>query len=69
MFLLVMDFVIGNFTAGIDSFLEFGLLTDIVLKDQIVVYDNEKQRIGWKPFDCKFLFLLQLKFNNISEVI
>lgn len=25
---------------------------DIVLKDQLVVYDNESQRIGWKPFNC-----------------
>lgn len=31
----------------------FGLLTDIVLVDQLVVYDIDKQRVGWKPFDCK----------------
>jgi hypothetical protein len=31
-----------------------GLLTDIVLQDQLIVYDNEKQRVGWKPFDCKY---------------
>lgn len=33
-------------------------MTDIVLKDQLVVYDNEKQRLGWKPYDCKALSLL-----------
>jgi len=35
-------------------------LTDIVLKDQLVVYDNEKQRLGWKPYDCKCSFLSAL---------
>jgi hypothetical protein len=28
------------------------ILGDIVLKDQLVVYDNDLQRIGWKPFNC-----------------
>lgn len=31
--------------------------TDIVLKDQLVVYDNDNQRLGWKPYDCKCSFL------------
>lgn len=33
-------------------------MTDIVLKDQLVVYDNDLQRIGWKPFNCKYLEFL-----------
>ncbi|CAM6048421.1 unnamed protein product [Sphagnum compactum] len=28
------------------------LLGDIVLQNQIIVYDNEKHRLGWKNFDC-----------------
>jgi hypothetical protein len=31
---------------------DFTIFGDIVLKDQLVVYDNEKQRLGWKPYDC-----------------
>jgi len=36
-----------------------GLLTDIVLKDQLIVYDNDQLRVGWKPFDCKHLSLFR----------
>ncbi|CAK9226439.1 unnamed protein product [Sphagnum troendelagicum] len=28
------------------------LLGDIVLQNQIIVYDNEKHQLGWKNFDC-----------------
>lgn len=28
------------------------LLGDIVLQNQIIVYDNEKHQLGWKDFDC-----------------
>ncbi|KAK4773631.1 hypothetical protein SAY87_028650 [Trapa incisa] len=28
------------------------LIGDIVLKDKIIVYDLDKQRIGWKNYDC-----------------
>lgn len=37
-------------------------LTDLVLKDKIVVYDLAHQRIGWANYDCKFtreILLLQ----------
>ncbi|KAG0571210.1 hypothetical protein M758_6G210100 [Ceratodon purpureus] len=30
----------------------YTIFGDIVLKDQLVVYDNDNQRVGWKPFDC-----------------
>lgn len=36
------------------SFLVYHLVADNVLKDQLVVYDNVNNRIGWKNFDCKF---------------
>jgi len=28
------------------------LLTDISLQDKIVIYDNEKQQIGWASAKC-----------------
>jgi hypothetical protein len=31
---------------------QYTILGDIVLQDQLVVYDIDKQRVGWKPFDC-----------------
>lgn len=30
------------------------VLTDLVLKDKIIVYDLAGQRIGWANYDCKF---------------
>ncbi|KAG0585599.1 hypothetical protein KC19_2G024200 [Ceratodon purpureus] len=30
----------------------YTLFGDIVLKDQLVVYDNTNQILGWKPFNC-----------------
>ena len=33
---------------------QFCCCADIVLKDKIVVYDLENQRIGWVDYDCKF---------------
>jgi hypothetical protein len=29
------------------------MMPDIVLKDKLVVYDNERGQIGWKSYDCK----------------
>ena len=28
------------------------ILTDISMQDRVVIYDNEKQRIGWMPANC-----------------
>jgi len=41
--------------AKTDSIWKWFVVTDIVLKDQLIVYDNDLQRIGWKPFNCKYL--------------
>ncbi|CAK9227007.1 unnamed protein product [Sphagnum jensenii] len=30
----------------------YSILGDIVLKDKLVVYDNERGQIGWKSYDC-----------------
>jgi hypothetical protein len=32
---------------------------DIVLQNQIIVYDNNLKRLGWKNFDCKYNQLLK----------
>lgn len=31
---------------------------EIFMQDKMVIYDNEKQRIGWKPEDCNTLLSL-----------
>lgn len=36
-------------------------VSDIVLKDKLVVYDNDLLRIGWKDFDCKYIFNSRLR--------
>ena len=46
-------------SGGLTTF-GIGFMTDIVLKDQLVVYDNQNQQLGWKLFDCKFLSGLHL---------
>lgn len=34
---------------------DFNIIGDISLQDKIVIYDNEKQRIGWAPANCERL--------------
>ena len=54
-------------------------LIDILFQGIIVIYDNEKQRIGWIPSDCDvlpkfytllvhFSFLLPLLFLQLHQV-
>ncbi|MCO5592078.1 hypothetical protein L7F22_046072 [Adiantum nelumboides] len=42
---------IGFQTTGSSS-LNLNILGDLVLKDRLVVYDLEQQRIGWVDYDC-----------------
>ncbi|KAI5067578.1 hypothetical protein GOP47_0018106 [Adiantum capillus-veneris] len=42
---------IGFQTTG-SSALNLNILGDLVLKDRLVVYDLEQQRIGWVDYDC-----------------
>jgi hypothetical protein len=37
----------------------YSILGDIVLQNQIIVYDNDLKRLGWKNFDCKYDQLLK----------
>jgi hypothetical protein len=37
----------------------YSILGDIVLQNQIIVYDNDLKRLGWKNFDCKYNQLLK----------
>lgn len=34
------------------GYLSYSILGDIVLKDHLVVYDNDNRVVGWKSFDC-----------------
>ncbi|CAN0892337.1 Aspartic proteinase Asp1, partial [Linum grandiflorum] len=48
----------GNVCLGILNGSEVGLgnfnvIGDIFMQDQLVIYDNEKQQIGWIPSNCK----------------
>ncbi|PHT44366.1 hypothetical protein CQW23_13524 [Capsicum baccatum] len=50
----------GNICLGILNGLEAGLgnvnlIGDISMLDKMVIYDNEKQRIGWIPYNCNKL--------------
>ncbi|KAI3758594.1 hypothetical protein L6452_06161 [Arctium lappa] len=50
----------GNACLGILNGLEVGLesinvIGDVSLQDKIIIYDNEKQRIGWAPANCNKL--------------
>lgn len=40
-------------------------LTDISMQDQMIIYDNEKQSIGWMPADCDEL--ASLKASQVYE--
>jgi hypothetical protein len=40
-------------------------MPDIVLKDKLVVYDNERGQIGWKSYDCKYWPDFQLWFLDL----
>jgi hypothetical protein len=42
------------------------LCADIVLKDKIIVYDLENQRIGWVDYDCKFS-IMQSDFQKAKD--
>jgi hypothetical protein len=37
------------------GYISYTIFGDIVLKDKLVVYDNEQHQIGWKNYDCKYL--------------
>lgn len=37
---------------------ENNIIGEIFMQDKMVIYDNEKQRIGWKPEDCNTLLSL-----------
>ncbi|EFJ08415.1 hypothetical protein SELMODRAFT_131679 [Selaginella moellendorffii] len=41
-----------------ESELQYTIFGDLVLKNKLVVYDLERGRIGWRPFDCKTSFFL-----------
>nr|XP_028949304.1 aspartic proteinase Asp1-like [Malus domestica] len=50
----------GNVCLGILNGTEVGLgsmniIGDITMQDKMVIYDNENQRIGWAPTNCKRL--------------
>jgi hypothetical protein len=35
------------------GYISYTIFGDIVLKDKLVVYDNEQHQIGWKNYDCR----------------
>jgi hypothetical protein len=54
----------GNVCLGILNGTEIGLqnlnlIGDISMQDQMIIYDNEKQSIGWMPVDCDELASLK----------
>ncbi|CAI9115404.1 OLC1v1016303C1 [Oldenlandia corymbosa var. corymbosa] len=59
----------GNVCLGILNGSEVGLgdvnlIGDISLQDKLVIYDNEKQRIGWAPANCNRLPKADRDFNG-----
>ncbi|CAH8384580.1 unnamed protein product [Eruca vesicaria subsp. sativa] len=62
----------GNVCLGILNGTEIGLqnlnlIGDISMQDQMIIYDNEKQSIGWIPADCDELASLQTSAAQIYE--
>ena len=43
------------------------LIGDISMQDQMIIYDNEKQSIGWIPADCDELASLQASAAQVYE--
>lgn len=66
-YLIVTDS--GNVCLGILNGSEVGLgdfnvIGDISLQDKIVIYDNEKQQIGWAPANCNRLPNVDRDYNE-----
>lgn len=62
----------GNVCLGILNGTEIGLqnmnlIGDISMQDQMIIYDNEKQSIGWIPADCDELASLQASAAQVYE--
>lgn len=56
--------ILNGTEAGLD---DFNIIGDISMLDKMVVYDNEKQQIGWASANCDRLPNLESNYNEVFQ--